>query len=1069
MKHNLKKAGKTLLFLLFLLSAIEITAQTTVTGAVSDESGEPLIGVSVSVKGTSTGVITDVNGAYSINAPGNAILYFNYLGMKPIEMEIKNRKAIDVVMSVDKKELDEVVVIGYGTVKKRDLTGSVASVKAADIDLNASTSIGHALKGKAAGLSVISNSAQPGGGLDILIRGAGSVNASNKPLYVVDGVPIAQLDPLNNSSTTLSGNKFDPGTQSVLNFINPNDIASVEVLKDASATAIYGSRAGHGVVLITTKKGSEGKTTVNYDGSYAVQKVINNYDVYNLKDWMGAKNKASWDLWMFDNTVVPYGTRSLEEAIASPKNGVAYQLPYTDTQISNAGKGTDWVSLITRSGYIQQHNVNVQGGNKQTQFLVSLNYLDQQGVIRNSGLKRYTGKVNLDHAINNHVKMGINLMASRTDNNNVALGDQPYENSGLLRAAVQMGPQIEAIDENGNYPINPLLATQPNPYSLLNVTDVSRMDRLIGNAYVTVEPLKGLSIKVNAGTDVAYQSRDTYQPTSTLWGSFYDGYATISHASNDQYLLEGTANYLKTFNRIHSIGLLAGLSYEKFINNNHYLENTGYITDAFLWNNIGSGVGSKNMSSTGGENKMESFFSRVNYILMDRYLLTATFRADGASVFATNHKWGYFPSVAVAWNFSEENFMEHSRSVLSLGKLRLSYGQTGNSGIGTGSNNSGIDANAYAAYGAWAAWNNADKSQVTGVFQTRLDNPDLKWETTTELNLGLDIALYNGRISGTFEFYHRTISDLLNMKNLNSYQPISQVIANIGKTQSRGFEATINTTNITNKKFTWNTDFTFSTYRDRWLERTDDWKPSVFENTKDPIRSIYSRIADHIMQIGETPPSSQPYLLPGQIVIKDVDGYSRDGDGNPIVENGRFVRTGQPDGTIDDADMQLIGNRDPGFIMGLSNRFRWKNFDFSFDLNGLFDRIMMDPTYIDFGSTAEPIAQYGYNGLRILDKRWMPDNPSDKYPSSFYTHSIYSYGDWFYQKAWFIRLQSVTLGYTLPATPALKKIFSSLRVYLDVNNLCVFTPYSGIDPETDVYSAAYPNARTFTAGLSIRF
>ena len=1058
MNHHLKKNWKALLFLFFLFFTIGITAQTTVTGTVTDEKSEPLVGVSVSIKGTDTGVITDSNGAYSLNASDNATLVFSYLGMKTVEENVKNRKTIDVVLGEDKKVLDEVVVIGYGTVKKRDLTGSVSSVKTADMDLTASTSIAHALKGKAAGLSVISNSAQPGGGLDILIRGAGSVNASNKPLYVVDGVPIAQLDPLSSYYNT----KMDPGTQSVLNFINPNDIASVEVLKDASATAIYGARAGHGVVLITTKRGSEGKTIVSYDASYGVQKDANTYDVYNLKDWMNAKNKASWDAWMFYNAVNPYGNRTLEQAIASPVNGVAYQLPYNDNQIANAGPGTDWVSLISRTGYIQQHNLSLQGGNKNTQFLVALNYFDQQGIIKNSGLQRYTGKVNLDHTINKLFKVGVNLIASRTNNNNVALGDQPWENSGMLRAAVQMGPQIQAIDADGNYPINPMLPTQPNPYSLLTMSDKSRMDRFVGNAYVLVQPLEGLTVKLNAGTDIAYQSRDTYMPKTTLWGStvYYNGYASINQQSNDQYLLEGTVNYQKTFNGIHSIGLLAGASTEKFISSSHYLENKDFITDAFLWNNIGAGVGSKNMNSSGGENKMRSFFTRLNYTLMDRYLLTATFRADGASVFAKNHKWGYFPSVAAAWNFAEEKFMQGIRPVLSLGKLRLSWGQTGNSDIG---------GNAYGAYGSWAAWNNYDKSQVTGVFQSRLDNPDLKWETTTETNLGLDVAFFKGRISGTFDIYRRVYSDLLNWKNLNSYLPISQVMANIGKTQSKGFEATINTKNFVSKDFEWSTDLTFSAYRDRWLERTPDWKPNVYENANDPIRSIYSRIADHIMQTGDTPPTANPLLLPGQLVIKDLDGYAKDENGNMLVQNGKFVRTGQPDGVIDDADMRLIGTTDPGYIAGMNNRFRWKNFDFSFDFNGLFDRIMQDPTYMAFGITAEPISQYGYNGLRVLDKIWMPDSPSTKYPSSFFTYSKDGYGNWFYQKAWFIRLQSVTLGYTLPMTSGMKKVFSSLRVYVDANNLFVITPYTGLDPETDVYSAAYPNARTYTFGLSIKF
>jgi TonB-linked SusC/RagA family outer membrane protein len=1066
MKHHQKKAlnyspffQKGLFYLFLSFFYMEIGAQTTdaqtwIRGTVSDENGESLIGVSISIKGSSKGTVTDTEGAFTISAPGNATLVFNYIGMQPVEEVIHNRKTIHVVMSVDKKDLEEVVVIGYGSVKKRDLTGSVSSVKTSDINMTTSSSIGHALKGKAAGLSVIQNSAQPGGGLDILIRGAGSVNASNKPLYIVDGFPVAQLDQL-----TSNDDRLDPGTQSVLNFINPNDIASIEVLKDASATAIYGSRSANGVVLITTKRGGEGKTTLSYGASYGIQKHANIFDLYNLKDWMVAKNNASWDFWMFENTVYPYGSRPLEEAMQFPKNGVAYKLPYTDTQIANAGEGTDWVDLITRTGSIQQHNLNIRGGNTQTQFLVSFNYFNQQGIIKNSDLKRYTGKLNLDHAVNKFLTMEMNLIASRVDNNNRALGDEKWEKSGLLRAAVQMGPHIQAIDEDGKYPINPMLPTQPNPYSLLNVKDAGRTNRLLANAAFTVKPLDGLSVKLNAGTDIAYQDRKTYMPKSTLWGEIFKGKAGISHGENEQYLLEATANYLKTINQIHRIGLLAGVSHEKFINRNHYLENNDFITDAFEWNSMQSGTGVKAVTSSAWEKEMQSFFSRLNYTLLDRYLLTATFRADGSSVFARNHKWGYFPSVALAWNVKEEEFMQNV-PVISFLKGRVSYGQTGNSDIGE---------NAFAAYNAAAAWNKVDKSQIIGVFQSRLENPDLKWETTTELNIGLDWGLFNGRISGTFESYYRVISDLLNNKLLNVYQPVSFVIANIGKTQSRGFEATINTRNLVGNNFSWSTDFTFSTYRDRWLERTADWKSAVYQNITDPIRPIYSRIGERILQTGETPPASQPDLRPGQIVIKDVDGYLRDNNGDQVVQNGLFVRTGTPDGIIDDADVQLIGTTDPGFIMGLNNRFHWKNFDFAFDLNGLFDRIMVDPTYMELGASADGIAQYGYNGLRILDKRWMPEKPSTTYPSSFYGWSNYGYGDWFYQKAWFVRLQSVSLGYTFPVPPAMKKIVSSLRIYADANNLYTFTPYTGLDPETDVYAAAYPNARTYTIGLDIRF
>jgi TonB-linked SusC/RagA family outer membrane protein len=1027
----------------------------SVSGKVSDENGVPLIGVNVMIKGTNNGVVTNVDGDFKIEATPMSILVFSYVGMVPSEVEVKEKTTINVVLQENNRGLEEVVVIGYGTVKKRDLTGAVSSVKASDIDLTAASSIVHALKGKAAGLTIVQNSAQPGGGLDILIRGAGSVNASNQPLYIVDGFPIATLDQPG------SGNeRLDPGTQSILNFVNPNDISSVEILKDASATAIYGARAAHGVVLITTKRGMTGKSIVSYSTSYAIQKHTNIFDVYGLKEWMSEKNNSSWDMWMFENDVIPYGKRSLETAMRFPKNGVNYKLPYTDTQINNAGQGTDWVKLITRDGSIQQHNISVQGGSELTKCMVSINYFDQKGIIKNSEMKRYTSKINLDQTISKYFKMGINVTASRLDNDNTPLGDKPWEKSGLLRAAVQMGPQIQAIDENGNYPINPLLPTQPNPYSLLTVQDKGLMDRLLANTNVTAEPIKGLLLKLNVGTDIAYQSRKTYMPKTTLHGALAGGTATINQSLNEQYLTEATANYSTKINDIHQIGALLGMSAEKFKASGNNSGNNNFLTDGFGWNNLNAGSGTKIVGSWGNENNMMSYFTRINYTLLDRYLLTATLRADGASVFAKNKKWGFFPSVAIGWNMVDEEFMKFVRPTISMLKLRASYGQTGNSNIGS---------NAFASYYASPAWNSADNLPEIGVFQARLENPDLKWETTTELNFGLDIALFDDKISGSFEYYNRIISDLLNYKLLNTYHDISFVMANIGKTQSKGFEATINTKNITRKGFIWTTDFTFSLFRDRWSERTGDWKPSVYENTNDPIRSIYSREVIGILQVGDPVPAAQPDLKPGQLIIKDINGYKRDENGDPMVENGKFMLTGKSDGIIDDADTRLLGTTDPGYVAGLSNHFKYKAFDFNFDFNGMFNRIMMDPTNMAFGVSADGIAQYGYNGLRTLKNRWTPDNPSTTQPSSFFGWSRYGYGDWFFQKAWFVRLQSVTLGYTLPTATLPKKVFSSLRVYFDVNNVLVITPYSGLDPETDAYAAAYPNARTFTFGIDVKF
>ena len=532
---------------------------------------------------------------------------------------------------------------------------------------------------------------------------------------------------------------------------------------------------------------------------------------------------------------------------------------------------------------------------------------------------------------------------------------------------------------------------------------------------------------------------------------------------NNQYLLEATATYLKTFAKIHKVNLLAGTSYEQFNYEGVNAGNNNFLTDGFIYNNLGAGAGNKIVGSGSSENKMLSYFFRANYILKDRYLLTATLRSDGASVFAKNHKWGYFPSVALGWTISEENFMKKTTDWLSMLKLRLSWGQTGNADIST---------NAFASYYAQEAYNKEDKSKQIGVFQGRLENPNLKWETTTEWNVGLDFGFFNSRISGSVEYYYKVISDLLNYKPLNSYQTITQVIANIGKTQSTGVEVTLNTKNIVTKDFFWSTDLTFTKYKDRWKERTPDWKPAVYEQYDAPIRAIYSRRADHILQIGEKVPDAQPLLVPGQLVIKDINGYVRDANGDPVVdENGRFQLLGHPDNIIDDADMELIGTSDPGWLAGMTNTFKYKDFDLSFHLNGMFDRIMEDPTAMEYGISGDGIARYGLNALRSVKDRWTWDNPSTTNPSTFQGwENTYSSGDFYYQKAWFIRMQNITLGYTLPKHLLAKtKVISNLRIHASVNNAFTITPYDGLDPETDYYTASYPNARTFSFGVDISF
>jgi TonB-linked SusC/RagA family outer membrane protein len=1027
--------------------------QQKITGLVTDgTTGEVLPGVTIKVEGTTLGVVTDIEGKFTLEVPSpDAVLLFSFVGYNTEKVSVSGKSEISVSLIPDMQALNEVVVVGYGVMQKRDVLGAISSVKSNDVTLSTNSSIASALEGKAAGLYIRQNSAQPGGGLDIFVRGQGAKNASNDSLFVVDGFPIA---PLNQPG---SENRYDAGTTSILNSFNPNDIESVEVLKDASSTAIYGARAANGVVLITTKRGKEGKPSVEYSTNRSFQKYENSFDILPLNEWMQVRNEAAWENWNFQNKVYPYGNKTLAEAQANPV-GLDFHTLYTQHAIDNVGGGTNWFDLVTRNGSIQQHNLTLSGGNEATRYLISGNYYDHEGIVKKSGIKRYSFRTNIDQKVNRYIKLGLSLTGSRILNDNSQLGDQPYENSGIIRAALQQGPHILAIDENGDYPLNPQLPTQPNPYSLLTITDIGRVDRMLLNTFLDLTPVKDLTITLKAGMDRGISNRSTYLPRTTMAGALENGRASISEIDNSDYLMEATANYTKTFWKHHKIILLAGANRQHTVDAGSSERNSNFITDAFLWNNLSAGTGTKFVKSSKTENTIISYFGRAFYSYDNKYLATLSMRTDGAGVFAKNLKWGTFPSVSVGWNVAEKSFLNNYKNVVSQFKIRVGYGKTGNASI---------NSNAFSASSAYIGWLSGSDNPLIAVSEYRLENPDLKWETTTETNIGLDFSFLKDLFSGSFDMFHRVISDLLDTKQLDSYHAVNSVIANVGETQSKGFEVTLISRIIRRANFTWTSTLNVSRYKDNWLKRAPDWKPSVYEGEKDPLRPTYPRIADGIMQIGEIVPA-QPDLIPGQIKIKDIDGYKRDNLGNLAVDaNGRFIRLGKPDGIIDDADTKLLGTSDPGYIAGFTNNFTYKNVFLKVHFNGMFDRKLADPNDMAFGVSADDIYTYGYNALRSVKNRWTPDHPSTTRPGSFYGSSNYGYGDFFLQDAWFIRLQNIPLGYTIPKKWV--KNIASITAHVDADNLFVITPYKGVDPETDSYTAAYPNVRTYTIGLNVKF
>lgn len=1038
---------------------IVITSQQTgavkkVHGVVKDVNGESIIGANVVVKGNpSNGTITDLNGNFDLSVTSNTTLQVSYIGYNTQELFVGKKTDFNIVLKEDTELLDEVVVVGYGTMKKKDLTGAVASVKMDDAPVGTVSTISHALAGKAAGLQVNTISAQPGSGSTFRIRGAASVNAGNDPLIIIDGFPVSPTD-----DSKIQTGKYDSGSSdNILASINPNDIESIEVLKDASSTAIYGARAGNGVIIITTKKGKTGAPKVTYSGTASVQTMAAKYEMLSAKDFMIQSNRYALEEWRRSNGIGIYGGKSEAEATTP------YTPYYTDAEIANPAYDTDWFKEITRTGFQTQHNLSVNGGTEMTKYLISGNFFKQNGVVKNNDMDRYTARVNVEQKVSKYVNLGVNMTLSRNTTNNVPLGAGQNENASIMVAAAQFSPILPVRDEEGEYVLNSQAAFLPNPVSLLEITDKTVKERMLGTAYVEIKPIEELTLKGNFGIDRNYQKHSVYMPKTTLYGQKTGGQANIAQYDKSDYLMELTANYSKRFGD-HNLNALVGYSFQRFTDESLSAGNSQFLIDGFLYNNLGAGAYPKpSVGSSASKSEMASFFGRINYSYKDRYLLTATMRADGASNFAKNNRWGYFPSVALGWRFTEEEFMQPLTSVLSNGKLRVSFGQTGNSNIG----------NRVISYYSTGNNNEFGGTEQVGVYLSQMGNVDLKWETTTEWNVGVDLGFFKNRLNVTAEYFHKVVSDLLSERSLLGFQEVSTIAANIGETQSQGFELTINSTNFNTKNFGWNTDFTFSLYRDKWKTRDESWKPSAYSVYDSPIRYQYGYLSDGLIQPGETV-DWMPGAIPGQVKIKDINGYVYNEDGSVKVDqHGIPLKSGKPDGKLDDADKVIYGSSDPGYLLGLNNTFRWKNFDLNIYFYGQFD-LLNSGSYKDLwltgasGMTGIVNMYRGYNMPVSAKDVWTSDNQSAVRPGYFQDKSTWGIGDYYLQKSWFVRCRNITLGYTIPVNQG-RNILSNVRVYFDVNNPFTITPYDGLDLETDNSVWAYPNVRSFSLGVDITF
>lgn len=1020
-----------------------------IKGIVLDEKGESIIGASVLVKGSTVGTITDIDGNFSLKVPEGADVRISYIGYLAKDVKANVGAHYKIVLQEDSKQLEEVVVVGYGQQKRKEITGAITNVKMDDIPQVGAASVSEFLGGKAAGLSTTINSAQPGGAVNMQIRGSAS---NRSPLIVIDGFPVTGF------YNATAGDYSGGNTDATLSSINPSDIESIDILKDASATSVYGTRAAGGVILITTKRGKAGKVSVDFTANTGFVKAYGLPDMLSGTEFMNEVNRANLEEFMYANKIGIYGSNKLSD--------YNYVKPFSDEQIRDNAYSTDWVDEIMRVGMTQNYSVSVSGGNDKTKYLSSINYYVNKGVIKNNDYRRFSSLLNLDQKFNSKLKGGLSLNVSRIDMDNVAMDNGGFGlTSGLLQSAYMFSPNLPVYDENGEYSKKVLGTNQPNPVAQLELKNKTRTTRFLANVFLQYEPVKNLIIKGVVGTDFAQSEGYYYAPLSTSVGGANNGKADRRHSEKTDYQLQLSANYNFMFKDKHYLAFAAGTEFMKMGTQYLSASNTDFISDNFLWNNIGAGAGSRpSVGSSGSYAETLSYYGRLNYVYDERFFLTANFRIDGSSMFGKNHQWGYFPGVSLGWDFAKEDFLKDIAIIDQL-KLRAGFGQTGNDNL------SGVDdnGNAFTAYpynvysqGGNVLFGDAYNTSI-GIYA--LGNPDLKWETQTDYNVGLDFSFLKGRISGSIDYFNRVISDILGVRKLSSASEVGSLIVNLdAKKQTYGFETSLAFEAIKTKKFNWNINGTFTFYRDRWLKRDRNWVPKIYESEKSYFGEEWRLISMGLIQQGEAVSyTSSP--IPGTIKFADVDGYLTK-DGNIIYDdNGYPMRTGKPDGKINEADLQKVAVNVP-YTIGLNNSFRYKSFDLNIGMYGKFNQWKVNN--LAAALTDSGILTEGSNQLRDVRNRWNSDNRNGVYPSSL--QRKYGVGkefqnDFYLEKAWFIRVRNIDFGYTFNLP---KYKINSVRVYLSLLNPFLITPYSGTDPETDNNGFSYPGSRTYTVGLNIK-
>lgn len=1033
--------------------AVVIPAQIDIRGKVLDESNSPLPGASVLLKGTSTGTSTDIEGRFVLTVPDRqGTLIISFIGYESIEVPVSG-DLNNIVMQQKISAMDEIVVIGYGGVKQKNLTGAVASVKSKDMNTAVSANFQQALQGKASGVQVIQPTGQPGAGVRVQIRSNPSA-ANAGVLYVIDGIPVNDAAGQPDIGGSLGDSKYGSGgvDKSPLNFINPNDIASIEVLKDASAASIYGARAGAGVVLITTKKGAEGKSKIDYTGTYGIQRVDKMYPVYGAKDYMIERNLLREEMWYRDNKIAPYyGTVNAGDV--APYNPV-----YSQAEI-DAARNSDKTAMdaITRAGYTQQHNLSLSGGNGKTSYFASGNYFDQKGVILNTGYKRYNGRVSLDQVVSDKIKIGASVILSNSDANNTITGGV-NENGGIVTAAIYWAPNIPLQSPDGSYPLSPYYPNIPNPVSYSTVTDKTVTNRSLSSAYGEWSIVPGLKARASFSYDQSSSKRSTYFPRTFYFGAQANGAASLAQSEARSRLLDYTLSYEKALGDKHYLSAVAGYNFQRTDWEGFNAANQNFLSDVILNYSLQSGQAVRpSVGSSKAQTTWASYFARAIYTFNDNITLQASLRRDGSSVFADNKKWGYFPGVSAGWVLSDEDFFRAVTPVTFL-KLRVGYGETGNSDFG---------ASAFKLYGTAQSPYFGTGNVNSGLVLTRDANPNLTWETAGELNVGIDFGLFNNRLSGGVDYFNKTIRNLISFVPYPSGFIINGVYRNAGKTRSTGYEIALQSKNLvpsSSRGLGWSTSVNFAHYLNYWVERSPE-ALAVLNRYEVPtgrdalFNPLFGIISDGIYKGGAgEAPAHMPGMLPGGIILKDIHGYDASGS---LVG---------PDGAITAADITYIGNEDPKFNFGIGNEFTFKNFDLNIFMSGLIQK-KWSP-YASGRTTESTTNAFGFNSMPVSSTRWSFRNPEGDFPTSLSDALYTGYqngADYWLVDASFLRCRNITLGYSVPqAMLSKQKLFSGVRVSFDVQNPFTITRYPGLDPELN-RDNFYPLVKSYVFGINASF